>query len=101
MQSFEIGLSGLNAAQKSLNTVGNNIANAATKGYHRETVELAPARPTSDGRLSWGTGVDVQSVTRAVDTLVEAEIVSQNGVVGQIFCRAFCSIVVSVFKRYR
>ena len=83
MQSFEIGLSGLDAAQKALNTIGNNLANAATEGYHRETVQLAPARPTSDGRLSWGTGVDVQSVTRSIDTLVEAEILGQNGVSGQ------------------
>ena len=40
MDSFSIGLSGLDAAQKALDTIGNNIANAATEGYHRQSCLL-------------------------------------------------------------
>ena len=43
MDSYSIGLSGLGAAQKALDVIGNNIANAATEGYHRQRIELAPA----------------------------------------------------------
>ncbi len=84
MQSFEIGLSGINAARKALDTIGNNIANAATAGYHRQRVELAPATPTFDGRLSWGGGVDVMGISRSIDAFVEREIINQNGTSGQI-----------------
>jgi flagellar hook-associated protein 1 len=84
MQSFEIGLSGINAARKALDTIGNNIANAATEGYHRQRVELAPSTPTFDGRISWGGGVDVMAISRSIDSFVEKEIISQNGTSGQI-----------------
>ena len=36
MSNFDIGLSGLDAARKGLDIIGNNIANAATEGYHRQ-----------------------------------------------------------------
>ena len=41
MSNFSIGLSGIDAAKKALDIVGNNMANAATEGYHRQqgTVE--------------------------------------------------------------
>jgi flagellar hook protein FlgE len=32
MAGYEIGISGLHAAQKALDIIGNNIANAATEG---------------------------------------------------------------------
>jgi flagellar hook-associated protein FlgK len=83
MQSFEIGLSGLDAARKALDTIGNNIANAATEGYHRQRIDLAPSTPTFDGRLSWGGGVDVMGISRSIDTFVEKELISQNGTSGQ------------------
>jgi flagellar hook-associated protein 1 FlgK len=83
MQSFEIGLTGLHAARKSLDTIGNNIANAATDGYHRQRTELVPAISTYDGHISWGGGVDVAAVSRAIDTLLEEEILNQNGLSGQ------------------
>ncbi|MHC4387215.1 MAG: flagellar basal body protein [Planctomycetota bacterium] len=36
MDSFYIGISGLDAAQKAISVIGNNLANAATEGYHRQ-----------------------------------------------------------------
>ena len=43
MSDFNIGLSGLDAAQKALDVIGNNIANAATEGYHRQRIDFSPA----------------------------------------------------------
>ena len=41
MSLLGIGNSGLMAAYAQLQTAGNNIANASTPGYNRETVNLA------------------------------------------------------------
>jgi flagellar hook-associated protein 1 len=79
MQDFAIGLSGLNAAQAALEVVGNNVANAATKGYHRQQIELTPVAYGATGN-----GVDVTGVTRMVDTLLESEIMRQQSSQGQV-----------------
>ncbi len=79
MQNFAIGLSGLNAAQTALEIVGNNVANAATEGYHRQRIELSPA---SFGEIP--AGVDVAGVTRMIDTLLEGEILRQESSYGQV-----------------
>jgi len=77
MSNFSIGLSGLNAAQRALDVIGNNIANAATEGYHRQRVELSPAYSTDTGGILLGGGVDFEGVTRIIDGLLEQEILRQ------------------------
>ena len=84
MQDFGIGLSGLNAAQAALAVVGNNIANAATEGYHRQRIELSPGSYGQTGGMNVGAGVDVAGVTRMLDGLLEREIVQQESIYGQI-----------------
>ncbi|MCT4509063.1 MAG: flagellar hook-associated protein FlgK [Tepidibacter sp.] len=69
MSSFfglNIAKSGLFAAQKSLNTVSHNIANANTRGYSRQRIELVSSNPLSapNGSGMIGTGVDSKSVTQ-------------------------------------
>lgn len=59
-----IGISGLNAAQVALNTVGNNLANVDTAGYSRQTVVQVEQIGQSNGRLTVGSGVDVVAVQR-------------------------------------
>ena len=78
MSDFTIGLSGLAAAQKALDTIGNNIANAATEGYHRQRIELAPAYSSQQKSALFGGGVDVEGITRMIDTLLEQEILRQR-----------------------
>ncbi|MFC1652340.1 flagellar hook-associated protein FlgK [Planctomycetota bacterium] len=78
MGSFDIGLTGLDAARKALDVIGNNVANAATDGYHRQRANLTPSDPTFDGSFAWGTGVQLSSVTRSIDVLLEQEILSQQ-----------------------
>ncbi|PKL50681.1 MAG: flagellar hook-associated protein FlgK [Planctomycetes bacterium HGW-Planctomycetes-1] len=84
MANFDIGLSGLNAAQRSLDIIGNNIANAATEGYHRQRVQLSPAYLSQQGFTLVGGGVDVIGVKRSIDTLLEQEIYRQQSTLGQI-----------------
>ncbi len=78
MNDFGIALSGLRAAQTALDIVGNNVANAATDGYHRQRVELAPLDSVPIGNVEVGAGVSVAGVTRLIDGLLESEIRRQQ-----------------------
>ncbi len=78
MSNFDIGLSGLSAAQRALDVIGNNIANAATEGFHRQRIELTPAYASQSGPAMIGGGVDVAGVSRMINTLLEDEILRQQ-----------------------
>lgn len=54
--SFQQGLSGLNVAAKSLDAIGNNIANASTVGYKSARAEFADVYAAS---LAGGGGIQV------------------------------------------
>ena len=84
MDSFSIGLSGLDAAQKAIDVIGNNIANAATEGYHRQRINLTPGYSSQIGSLVLGGGVDIAGITRMVDSLLEQEILRQESLLGQV-----------------
>ncbi len=77
MASFAIGLSGIRASQKALDVVANNIANAATEGYHRQRVDFAPAYMIENGPSMLGGGVKVVGIRREIDNLLERQILSQ------------------------
>lgn len=84
MDSFGIGISGINAAQKAFEIIGNNIANAATEGYHRQRLNLTPAYSSQVGDILVGGGVDIAGVTRMIDTLLQQEIFRQQSSLGQL-----------------
>jgi len=84
MDSFSIGISGLEAAQRAFDIIGNNVANAATDGYHRQRIELRPAYSSQVGTLLLGGGVDVVGITRLIDGLLEQEILRQESLLGQV-----------------
>ncbi len=62
-----VGISGLLAFQRTLNTVGHNISNVNTEGYSRQRVELATRYPSPSGAGFMGNGVDVAAVRRIFD----------------------------------
>ncbi len=68
--SLGLGLSSLNASQASLQTVGHNIANATTPGYHRQRVEQVSRRPQDFGNIQIGQGVELARVRRIVDDVL-------------------------------
>lgn len=84
MSNFSIGLSGLNAAYAALDVIGNNIANAATEGYHRQRVELAPSAVSQGNAIASGGGVDIAGITRMIDGLLERELVRQESAYGEV-----------------
>lgn len=67
---LSIGVSGLLAYRKALDTAGHNIANVNTTGYSRQRVELASrlGGPQGDGYV--GAGVTSSTVKRLADALI-------------------------------
>lgn len=67
MNLINIAFSGAQAAQAQLNTTAMNTANAYTKGYSRQRVELQAIGSMSGSLLSAGDGVAVTSIRRISD----------------------------------
>lgn len=65
--SFNTGLSGLRAAQMDLSVIGNNIANASTKGFKQSRAEFGDVYSASilgTGKNQVGSGVLVERVSQ-------------------------------------
>ena len=65
--SFNIGLSGLNAAQEEINVTGNNIANASTVGFKKSRTEFGDVFAASvlgGGGNQHGSGVSLQNIAQ-------------------------------------
>ncbi len=62
-----VGISGLLAFQRSLNTIGHNISNVNTEGYSRQRVDLATRYPNPSGIGFMGNGVEIAGVRRIFD----------------------------------
>ena len=69
-----IGSSGLLAFQRSLDTIGHNIANVGTEGYSRQSVDLASRLPQAHGFGFIGQGVETVAVERAYDEFVDGSL---------------------------
>jgi len=87
--SLELGKRGLFAGQTGVTTSGHNIANANTKGYSRQQVNLTTS-PSLDvwtsgeansGQL--GSGVSVESITRVRDQFLDRQYREQSGTLGE------------------
>ena len=65
--TLNIGYSGLNAAQLEINTTSQNVANANTPGYSRQTVMTEAAQPLNTTPGAVGNGVQVQQIARIFD----------------------------------
>ncbi|WP_019626457.1 flagellar hook protein FlgE [Thioalkalivibrio sp. ALJT] len=64
---FNIGLSGLNAAQADLQTTGHNVSNAGTTGFKRSRAEFGDVFAQTFGGISQtaiGSGTRLQAVTQ-------------------------------------
>ena len=78
------GLKALLAAQASLDTVGNNLANVNTPGYSRQRVDLGSSQSVSRYGLRVGTGVDTLGVSRSINDLLQQRLLSAIGSRGRI-----------------
>ena len=73
--AIQIGRSAITASQAALSVTGNNMANAATPGYSRQDVRLAPTQSTevAPGKYT-GTGVVLYDIRRQVDEALNGRI---------------------------
>src|SRR5258705_4472153 len=71
--ALQIGRTALTASQAALQVAGNNMANAATPGFHRLTTHLEPLRGEILGRNQQvGSGVGLQAIRREIDTALQS-----------------------------
>ncbi len=85
---LDIAISALRANQYALNVTGNNIANAGTKGYHRQEAVFLPGTTTSGGTSTGqgipqlGTGVTIHEVRRLQSSHIDGQIREMNQFLG-------------------
>ncbi len=83
MANWGIGVTGLQAAQKGIEVIGMNIANASTDGYHKQDLKLASIA-YSGSSMSVGGGVEIQEIRRRYDILLENQVLRQQPEMGQV-----------------
>ncbi len=74
LNALNAARSSLEVNQKSLEIVGNNIANVNTEGYSRQTPELTPFPSLQFGEFFVGQGVRITSVQRDHDVFLQAQL---------------------------
>lgn len=88
---FFSALSGLQAAQRQLDTASHNISNANTPGYSRQRVDQTAADPmgqtgTFNGQAGpghIGTGVSIQDIARVRDQYIDGQLHQENAQLGE------------------
>jgi flagellar hook-associated protein 1 FlgK len=81
---FGISVSALQAFQQAINVVSNNVANASTPGYDRETVNLTEAIPQANGSATVGAGVAVSGINRAFNQAAANQLNTSQSSLGQL-----------------
>ncbi len=82
---IELAKRGLFAQQAALQTTGHNIANANTKGYSRQTVNLIASRPLEAVGLmrsaipgQMGQGVQFDHINRIREKFLDTQFYDEN-----------------------
>jgi flagellar hook-associated protein 1 len=81
---FGISVSALQAFQNAINVTSNNVANASTPGYDRESVNLTEAVPQSNGSATVGAGVVVTGISRAFSQAAANQLNTSQSSLGQL-----------------
>src|SRR3990172_6095115 len=76
LSSLEVGKRALQSHQAAMNTIGHNLANAATAGYSRQRAELAPVAPMN--------GVEVIAITRIRDRYLDFALLGELQTQGKL-----------------
>jgi flagellar hook-associated protein 1 FlgK len=87
MNLYNLGLSGLEAAQAGLETTSHNINNVVTPGYSRQRVILETAGATATSEGFFGRGVEVETVQRYTNNFIFRQLVSAKGDAAQMAIR--------------
>ena len=78
LSSIQLAGNSLQATQIGLQVTGQNIANADTPGYIRETVNYVTGPGTKIGNIVEGTGVEVSGISQQVNTFLQQELRDAN-----------------------
>ena len=81
---FGISVSALQAFQNAIAVTSNNVANASTPGYDKESVILNEAIPQANGSATVGSGVAVAGVTRAYSQAATQQLNTSQSTLGQL-----------------
>ena len=80
---LELAKRALLSHQYTLNTIGHNVANAATPGYSRQRVGLVAGDPLRSGAGLIGTGVNIAWVRQSRDLFLTTQYRQENDQLGQ------------------
>lgn len=87
--TFSIGKRGMSVAQMQLTTTSHNMANATTKGYSRQRVNVVASKPFSgDTHGQVGTGSEIRSIERVRDSFIDYQIRNENSTLGKASVRS-------------
>ena len=75
--SLSIGVSGIYASQKGLETISHNIANADNPEYSRQRVDFSESSMRNVGQHKVGTGTDVSTIKQIRDEFLDNKLRSQ------------------------
>jgi len=75
---LSIGVSGMMANQRALQTTSHNVSNANTDGYSRQRIEFNTRPPQFIGGGYAGTGVQTQAVERIYDNFLNNQVSVYN-----------------------
>jgi flagellar hook-associated protein 1 FlgK len=81
---FGISVSALEAFQAAVAVTSNNIANANTPGYAKESVNLTTSAPQSNGAMSIGAGVQVSGIARSFSQTTANQLNTSQSSLGQL-----------------
>ncbi len=79
--------SALRNYQVGLNTVANNISNAATPGYSRQRAIFTSLSEIAEGRLTMGTGARVEQIQRLRDVFLDVQMRGEQSDLGRADAR--------------
>lgn len=82
--SLNIAVQSMLAQQGAIETTTNNIANANTPGYSREVPNLEEAPTVQLGTLTFGTGVQLGSVSSLRDAVLDVRVNQETQQQGQL-----------------
>lgn len=85
--TFNIGKSGINVSQSTINTTSHNISNSNTVGYTRQRSKVVTSTPLSTGITGtgqMGTGAKVEAIERVRDTFIDYQVRSSNSKLGSV-----------------
>lgn len=78
VRTIQIAAKSLATQQQGMDTVAHNIANVNTEGYSRQTANLVTAPSDRMGLLNFGNGVQLDSISRSMDSLIAGAQIANN-----------------------